>query len=65
MAALQFQGKSPEELYAREKETLQSGRIIPLAHVPEGWAIGPSVDGWGADLFGGWRLADVWLGGMP
>jgi peptide/nickel transport system substrate-binding protein len=64
MAAPQFQGKSPEELYAREKEMLQSGRIIPLAHVPEGWAIGPSVNGWGADLFGSWRLADVWLGGM-
>jgi len=58
-----FQGTSPEELYAREKEMLQSGRIIPLAHVPQASAMGPGVEGWRTDLFGDYRLADVWLSG--
>jgi peptide/nickel transport system substrate-binding protein len=61
----QFQGTSPEELYGREKEMLQSGRIIPLAHVPEDTALGPGVNGWHAELAGGWHLADVWLGSTP
>ena len=61
----QLQGTSPEELYGREKEMLQSGRIIPLAHLPEATAIGPDVSGWRADLSGGWQLADVWLGSTP
>ena len=61
----QFQGTSPEELYGREKEMLQSGRIIPLAHVPEATAIGPAVNGWHSGLIGGWQLADVWLGITP
>jgi len=58
-----FQGTSPEELYAREKEMLQSGRIIPLAHVPQASAMGPGVEGWRTDLFGDYWLADVWLSG--
>jgi peptide/nickel transport system substrate-binding protein len=61
----QFQGASPEELYGREKEMLQSGRIIPLAHVPEATALGPGVNAWRSDLAGGWQLADVWLGSTP
>ncbi len=65
LAIPQFQGTSPEELYGREKEMLQSGRIVPLAHVPEATAIGPGVNGWGTGLCGGWQLADVWLGSTP
>jgi peptide/nickel transport system substrate-binding protein len=61
----QFQGTSPEELYGREKEMLQSGRIIPLAHVPETTAMGPGVNGWRSGLSGGSQLADVWLGSTP
>ena len=63
LAVPQFQGTSAEELYAREKELLQSGRIIPLAHVPQAAAIGPGVEGWRTDLFGDYRVADVWLSG--
>ncbi len=59
----QFQGTSPEELYGAEKEMLQSGRIIPLAHVPRITAIAPNLNGWRSDLFGAWQLADVWLRG--
>ena len=58
----QFQGTSPEELYAREKEMLQSGRIMPLAHVPQATAIAPGVKGWNSDVLGGWPLANVWMG---
>ena len=59
----QFHGTSPEELYAAEREMLQSGRIIPLAHVPRISAVAPGLNGWHGDLFGAWRLADVWLRG--
>lgn len=59
----QFQGTSPEELYAAEKVMLQSGRIIPLAHIPRITAIAPGLNGWRSDLLGAWRLADVWLRG--
>ncbi len=62
LPSVHLQGSSPEELYAREKEMLQSGRIIPLAHVPEAAAIAPGVNGWRTDLLGSYRLADVWLG---
>ena len=62
LPSVQFQGNSPEELYAREKEMLQSGRIIPLAHVPEAVTIAPGVNGWRTDLLGSYRLADLWLG---
>jgi peptide/nickel transport system substrate-binding protein len=61
----QFQGASPEELYAREEEMLKSCRIIPLGHVPQTSAIGSAVNGWRAGLLGGWQLADVWLGSTP
>ena len=62
LPSVQFQGNSPEELYAREREMLQSGRIIPLAHVPEAVTIAPGVNGWRTDLLGRYRLADLWLG---
>ncbi|MGE5206318.1 MAG: ABC transporter substrate-binding protein [Chlamydiota bacterium] len=65
LPAPQFRSTSPEELYAREKEMLQSGRIIPLAHVPQASAMAPNVNGWRAVVFGVWRLADVWLGSAP
>lgn len=59
----QFKSTSPEELYGREKEMLQSGRIIPLAHVPQALVIGPGVQDWRSDVMGGYRLSDVWLSG--
>lgn len=63
LPAPQFQGTSAEELYSREKEMLQSGRIIPLAHLPQAEAIGAGVEGWRADLLGDYGVADVWLSG--
>ena len=65
-AVPQLQGTTPEELYAHEKDMLQSGRVIPLAHVPQAVAIAPGVNGWPADLFGAYRLGDVGVsGGAP
>jgi ABC-type transport system substrate-binding protein len=57
-----FQGTSPQELYARELQMLQSGRIIPLVHVPQAAAVSPNLQGWREDQFGEWHLEDVWLG---
>ena len=62
----QFQGTSPEELYQREAEILQSARVIPLAHVPQACALAPGVNGWRGARFGVYPLANVWLsGGTP
>lgn len=57
----QLHGTSAGELYEREKEMLQSGRIIPLAHVANAWAIAPSLNGWRTDQAGAYDLSDVWL----
>lgn len=66
LPAPQFQGSSPEELYDREGEMLESARIIPLAHLPQVTAIAPGVNGWRASRFGAYPLADLWLtGGAP
>ena len=53
---------SPDELYSREKELLASGRIIPLAHVPQIQVVAAGVNGWHPDQLGAYPLADVWLG---
>jgi ABC-type transport system substrate-binding protein len=58
-----FQGTSPEELYQREAEILQSARIIPLAHLPQACALAPGVNGWRGGRLGTYPLARVWLSG--
>jgi peptide/nickel transport system substrate-binding protein len=56
---------TPEQRYATERAVLDRGRIIPVAFVPEIYAVGPAVKDWMPPRWGGWRLEDVWLEQAP
>lgn len=64
-------GKSPaemetlEEVCAAERGEIDALRVIPLAHVSESYGLSPEVRDWMAPRWGGWDLADVWLGPSP
>jgi len=52
---------SAQQRYAAERTVLDTGRIVPLAFLPELSAAAPSVHDWLAPRWGEWRLADAWL----
>ena len=52
---------TPEQLFQAESALLQDASIVPLAHLPETYGLGPRVRNWAAPIAGGWPLADVWL----
>jgi peptide/nickel transport system substrate-binding protein len=56
---------SPEQIYAAERAPIAAFRVIPLVHVTESYGLSPQVRDWMAPRWGGWDLADVWLGGPP
>jgi ABC-type transport system substrate-binding protein len=56
---------SPEQVYAAERAPIDSFRVIPLVHVTESYGLSPQVRDWMAPRWGGWDLADVWLGAPP
>jgi peptide/nickel transport system substrate-binding protein len=56
---------TPEQRYAAERAALDGGGVIPIAFVPEIFALGPNVRDWMAPRWGGWRLEDVWLDLTP
>lgn len=51
-----------EEDYDAERGPVDAFRVIPLVHVSESFGLGPQVRDWMAPRWGGWNLADVWLG---
>jgi ABC-type transport system substrate-binding protein len=53
--------ETPEQRYAAERAVLDRGRIVPVAFVPEIYAVGPAVKDWMPPRWAGWRLEDVWL----
>jgi hypothetical protein len=54
--------ETPEALYAAERALLDGVRVIPLAHLPELYAVGPRVRGGpGITALGEWRMEGVWL----
>jgi ABC-type transport system substrate-binding protein len=57
--------ETPEQRYAAERTVLDRGRIVPVAFVPEIYAVGPAVKDWMPPRWGGWRLEDVWLEQAP
>lgn len=57
--------ETPEQRYTAERAALDGGSVIPLAFVPEIYALGPNVRDWMAPRWGGWRLEDVWLDMTP
>lgn len=56
-------GRSADDLYQSENELLRTQRLIPLFHLPAGYALSPAVRNWSQDQDGSWHLGDVWLGG--
>jgi peptide/nickel transport system substrate-binding protein len=51
-----------EQDYQAERATIDTFRVIPLVHVTESYGLSPQVRDWMAPRWGGWNLADVWLG---
>ena len=56
---------SPEQIYAAERAPIDAFRLIPLVHVTESYGLSTQVRDWMAPRWGGWNLADVWLGAPP
>ena len=54
-------GAVPEQLYAAERALVESFRVVPLAHLPETYGLGPRLKNWMPRRSGGWRLEDLWL----
>ena len=54
---------SPEELYAADRTLRAEFRLVPIAYLPQVWALAARVKNWSAPRQGGWRLADVWVEG--
>jgi peptide/nickel transport system substrate-binding protein len=54
--------ETPEQIYAAERGPIDAFRVIPLVHVSESYGLSPQVRDWMAPRWGGWNLADVWLG---
>ena len=65
---LQALGETPgsletlDQVYEAESAPIQAYRVIPLVHVTESYGLSPQVRDWMAQRWGGWDLADVWLG---
>ena len=55
----------PEQLYGAERALLETYRVVPLAHLPETFALSTRVKNWMPPRWGGWRLEEVWLGTPP
>ncbi len=54
--------ETPEQIYAAERAPIDAFRVIPLVHATESFGISPQVRDWMPPRWGGWDLADVWLG---
>jgi peptide/nickel transport system substrate-binding protein len=54
--------ETPEQIYAAERAPIDAFRVIPLVHVSESYGLSPQVRDWMAPRWGGWNLAEVWLG---
>ena len=53
---------SAEQVYAREREIVNSYRVIPVVWLPRVYGLGPRLRDWKSPEAGeGWPLADVWL----
>lgn len=55
-------GGAAEDLYVAERAMLATLRLIPLFHLPINYAAAPTLKNWSPRLYGGWNLADAWLG---
>jgi hypothetical protein len=57
-------GASLEDVLLAERTILATGIIVPVAHLPELYALGPRVQAWNGPAVlpsGAWNFANVWL----
>jgi MarR-like DNA-binding transcriptional regulator SgrR of sgrS sRNA len=54
-------GTSIEELFAGEKSLLQSGRVVPLAHLRTAVAVRANVQAFNMQPGGEWDMSNLWL----
>jgi hypothetical protein len=54
--------KTLEDAYDAERSPVESYHVIPLVHVSESYGLSSEVRDWMTPRWGGWDLADVWLG---
>lgn len=60
--------RTPEALYAREREFVEDFRVIPLVHLPEVYAASRAVCFWRTSPVsknGAWHLDDLWMEARP
>jgi len=58
------QGALLEDVLVAERTMLTTDIVVPVAHVPELYGVGPRVQSWNGPAVlpsGAWNLADVWL----
>ena len=53
--------QNPEQVYAIERQFLDSLTVVPLVYASDLVGLGPRVKDWRAMPWGEWRLEDVWL----
>lgn len=51
-----------EDAYHAERAPVEAYHVIPIVHISESYGLSPQVRDWAAPRWGGWDLADVWLG---
>jgi hypothetical protein len=57
-------GSGAEQNYAAERTLMEGFRVVPLAHLPDVYGVGPRVKGGpGIGPTGEWKLDSVWLEG--
>ncbi|MGA8270796.1 MAG: ABC transporter substrate-binding protein [Candidatus Sulfotelmatobacter sp.] len=54
-------GESVEDLYAAEMSLLSEQRVIPLFHLPVGYASSQALNDWRPAADGSWRMDEVWV----
>src|SRR5215470_16918328 len=55
-------GPSAADLYAAEKQLLETHQVISLLHLKGGVSVRANVHGWSYSPSGLWRVEDLWLG---
>ncbi len=56
-------GASSPDVYAAERDLIESRRVVPLFHLPAAYRLSPALHGWPArsGSTDQWALEDVWL----
>ena len=62
-SALNVKTDQPEQLFELESKTLQSFRMIPIAHSSQSVWLSPVTHNWQQSPTGNWQLDQLWLEG--